>query len=117
VYADELNTPLGRDRDRQDTKRPIRWARALAILFGLFGLATAGWALYTHNPIGAFLTSANPDLPNIIKPNRPDAAPVTTGALPSKPETKSTSEPPPGSKTITIIDGATGARKDVVVPQ
>jgi hypothetical protein len=116
VYADELNTPLGQHRDEQDAKRPLGLARVLVALLGLSGLAAAGWALYSHNPFSGqsvAIVPAKPAPPTVVGTDKPDAAPTTTGTIPSKP----TSEPPPGSKTITIIDGATGARKDIVVPQ
>jgi hypothetical protein len=116
LYADDLNTPLGQDRDRQGAKRPIGLTRVLIVLLGLVGLAAAGWTLYHHNPFGGeavAVVPATPEPPTIVKTDKPEAAPTTTGTIPAKPA----SEPPPGSKTITIIDGSSGARKEIIVPQ
>ena len=86
----------------------------MVTLLVLCGVAAAGWALFTHNPFGGGTVAVTPAKPEPkAYMTSPDAAPATTGALPTKPA----AEPPAGSKTITIIDGATGARKDVVVPQ
>jgi hypothetical protein len=114
LYADDLNTPLGQDQDRQSAKRPPAVARIVVTLLVLCGVAAAGWALFTHNPFGGDAVAIAPAKPEPKADKAlPEAAPSTTGALPTKP----VAEPPAGSKTITIIDGATGARKDVVVPQ
>ena len=50
--ADDLNAPLGQDKDKPKPKLPIGAPHVLASLLGLFGLAVLGWALFGHDPLG-----------------------------------------------------------------
>jgi len=117
--ADDLSTPLGQETVRKKRRRlrlPFTAAQAIAVLMGLFLLAFLGFAVFNDNPFGgepgarvAIRTAPHAD-------EKPATAP--TGA--AAPVVKSAAEmakqaDPAGKRTITIIDGSSGARHDVVV--
>lgn len=139
MSLDDLNAPLGQDKTGPDKKRrlptlPVSGPQILAGAMGLFGIVVISWALFVNDPLGGEPTAvvsakapagapgksegkpdgdgkqhARYDGPNAAGPKTgaPDATVVTI----EKPAT-----PPPGSKTVTIIDGSSGKRQDVVIP-
>lgn len=118
---DDLSTPLGQNKDKPPSKLPLSAPQIVAGLLGLFGAAVVGWALFGNDPLGgepvAVVAVASDS-------GAPDAKPADAGHHarydgPADAAVKAVAkapEPPPGAKTITIIDGSSGARKDVVVP-
>ena len=112
--TDDLSTPLGQKTERQKRRfrLPFTAMQALAVLLGLFLVAFLTVALFTDNPFGG--------------------EPVARIALRSRRRrTKSCLRrlrPPPNrlrnlrqqaasgdNKTVTIIDGSSGKRQDVVI--
>jgi polysaccharide deacetylase 2 family uncharacterized protein YibQ len=115
--ADDLSTPLGQEtvRKKRRYRLPFTAAQAVAVLMGLFLLAFLGFAVFNDNPLGG-----EPSARVAIRqtPSGEKSAATPTGA--PAPVVKSAAEPakqaaPTGQKTITIIDGSSGARHDVVV--
>ncbi len=125
--TDDLSTPLG-----QHVKHKRAWARyrlpfslsqALAVLLGLVLLTFAGYAVFNDDPLGgepmvkvvlnpnlaktADTRAADKAVPNAMAPA---ASPAMPAATPPKPPTAVE------QKTVTIIDGSSGARHDVIVP-
>jgi hypothetical protein len=94
----------------------------LVLFIGAFG----GWALFGDNPFGGepmvvvAVAPTTDDGPAPIKPDAqksPDAAAPPAGiAGPRHSEGPAGAAPPPGSKTVTIIDGSSGKRQEVVIP-
>jgi polysaccharide deacetylase 2 family uncharacterized protein YibQ len=115
--ADDLSTPLGQETARK-TRRfrlPFSAPQAIAVLMGLFLLAFLGFAVFNDNPLGG-----EPSARVAIRQATPVEKSVSTPAGAPAPVVKSaadTAKPPAsaGQKTITIIDGSSGARHDVVV--
>jgi polysaccharide deacetylase 2 family uncharacterized protein YibQ len=132
VAADDLTAPLGKNKpsNRRFTL-PIPIPYLLAGILGLPLVVFLGWAIVRDDPLGgepiamapsnprpeasAPADSANSSRPSgspttadKTRPNRYDGP--TTGEQPSEPE------PPAGSKTVTIIDGSSGKRQQVVIP-
>jgi hypothetical protein len=133
VATDDLDTPLGQDKatkPRRTFSIPI--APVIAGSLGLFALAFAGWAMLVDNPFGGepvvvvaaaqgpdntvqaseTVAAAAPGEPRLAEqPRRYDGPRVGNG------DTAAVAAPvlPPGSKTITIIDGTSGKRQDVVI--
>ncbi|PDT73000.1 divergent polysaccharide deacetylase family protein [Bradyrhizobium sp. C9] len=119
--ADELSTPLGQKtvgRTRR-IRLPFTAMQALAVLLGLVLVGFAGVALFNDNPLGgepiARITLRNP-------------APAAAGDkhAPAEPAVKSAAKGPAAvgdakndakndAKTVTIIDGSSGKRQDVVI--
>jgi len=124
VESDDLTAPLGQETPKKPRKLPISAPQALAGLLGLFGLVVVGWALVADNPLGGepvAVVAAPPPVAGQAMAEAGDGkhharhdglndfGPVVR-AMPSKPA------PPPGAKTVTIIDGSSGKHEDVVVP-
>jgi polysaccharide deacetylase 2 family uncharacterized protein YibQ len=111
--TDDLSTPLGQktERQRRRLRLPFTAMQALAVLLGLFLVAFLAIALFTDNPFGGEPVAR-------IALRQPAADGKTPGAAPGQPEpvAKSAPQAPSGdSKTVTIIDGSSGKRQDVVI--
>jgi uncharacterized protein len=123
--SDDLNAPLGQDKQKGRPKLSAVTPQVLAGVLGLFGIAVVAWSVFVKDPLGGeptavvatgslAKTEANPaaggqqhsryDGPSS------DKAPSANAAIPAA------AVPPPGSKTITIIDGSSGKRQDVIIP-
>lgn len=122
--VDDLTAPLG-TRPRQQKKPGLAAVlpQALAGALGLFILLFILWAAIVHNPMGgepivtAALTkqdaaAAHKSDDSHVGPGRYDGP----GSAPA--ETAAPAAPPalPGTRTVTIIDGTSGKRQDVVIP-
>ncbi|MFB6459528.1 divergent polysaccharide deacetylase family protein [Bradyrhizobium tunisiense] len=119
--ADDLSAPLGQDKPRRKRRLrlPFTAMQLFAILLGLFLVTFAGFAIFNKDPLGG-----EPMTRIAIKPTdkaadeKPAAAGHGSDTKPEgKPETsEATKQAPAGEqKTITMIDGSTGARHDVVI--
>src|SRR3954471_3590028 len=116
--VDDLSAPLGQETGRKPRRRirlPFTATQALAVLFGLFLAGFLGFAIFSDNPLGgepvsrvAIRNSAPAEKLATAPPAA--VAPVVTSA----PELAKQADPA-GKRTITIIDGSSGARHDVVV--
>ena len=125
--TDDLSTPLGQQMKRKPAwlsyRLPFTLPQALAVLLGLVLLTFLGYAIFNDDPLGG-----EPMAKIVLKPDAaktadnkgadkmapnamaPPAAPAATPAMAPK-------SPPAGEqKTVTIIDGSSGARRDVTVP-
>jgi polysaccharide deacetylase 2 family uncharacterized protein YibQ len=115
--VDDLSTPLGQQavRRKRRFKLPFSATQALAVLLGVFLLVFLGFALFGDNPLGgepiahlalraSKVAEEKPATEAAGKMERAEkAAPVAKQAAPGE------------QKTITIIDGKSGARHDVVI--
>jgi polysaccharide deacetylase 2 family uncharacterized protein YibQ len=114
VSADDLSTPLGQQAARKRRFRlPFSGLQALAAVLGLVLLGFAGVALFHDNPMGG-----EPMARVALKsPTAPEQKPAATPPVEIKHGTPDAAKAPAvaGQKTITIIDGSSGARRDVVV--
>jgi polysaccharide deacetylase 2 family uncharacterized protein YibQ len=116
--ADDLSTPLGQEtvlKKRRRLRLPFSATQATAMLIGLFLLAFLGFAVFNDNPLGG-----EPGARVAIRQTAPIEKAASTPAGPAAPVVKSAAElakpaDPAGKRTITIIDGSSGARHDVVV--
>lgn len=113
--ADDLSAPLGQGTPRRKRRRlPFTAMQALAVMLGLFLVTFAGFAIFNKDPLGG-----EPMIRIAIR--NPGPADEKTAAEPAGHERKQESaEAPkqtaPGEhKTVTMIDGSTGARHDVVI--
>jgi polysaccharide deacetylase 2 family uncharacterized protein YibQ len=116
--ADDLSTPLGQEtaaKQRRRLRLPFSATQAVAVLMGLFLLAFLGFAIFNDNPFGG-----EPSARVAIRQTTPVEKSAATSAGVAAPVVKSAAEmakqvDPAGKRTITIIDGSSGARHDVVV--
>jgi polysaccharide deacetylase 2 family uncharacterized protein YibQ len=125
--ADELSTPLGRDmtRGKRRFRLPFTKMQILATVLGLFLVTFAGYALFNDDPLGG-----EPLVRIAIAPSSPEDKPsAKAGETPAeklaeKPAMASHGAEPANSskagtaseqRTVTIIDGSSGAHHDVPI--
>ena len=111
MSSDDLSTPLGQTAPRKRKFRlPFSAPQALVALFGIFLLGFLGFAIFGHNPLGG-----EPVVRVALKPPAPveDKPPIEIKRGPAKAADKAPDVA--GQRTITIIDGSSGERRDVVV--
>jgi polysaccharide deacetylase 2 family uncharacterized protein YibQ len=113
--ADDLSTPLGQEtvRRKRRFRLPFSGMQALAVLLGLFLATFAGFALFSDNPLGGEPMTRIAIGPHHPAQDQPTMAPAVGSEPGAKPTTKQTT--PPEQKTVTIIDGSSGARHDVTI--
>ncbi|MGT2503123.1 divergent polysaccharide deacetylase family protein [Bradyrhizobium guangxiense] len=114
--ADDLSAPLGQDKPRRKRRLrlPFTAMQLLAVLLGLFLLTFAGFAIFNKDPLGG-----EPMTRIAIRDNGADKATAEKPAAPQDSKHESKEAPkqaaPGEQKTVTMIDGSTGARHDVVI--
>jgi polysaccharide deacetylase 2 family uncharacterized protein YibQ len=114
--ADDLSTPLGRKtvRSKRRFRLPFTGIQALAVVLGLILVGFAGFAIFNDNPLGGE-PIAHVAIRQTTAPagDKSAAAPLTA----PEPVVKSAAKQaaPGDQKTITIIDGSSGTRRDVVI--
>ena len=120
MTTDDLSTPLGQDtQPRRRRRLPVSGIQVIAAVLGLFLLAFVGITLFHQDRLGGepvVQVALQPDAPPKTA-DKDAAAPASADSTkPNPPAVKAASNPPAnGQKTITIIDGSSGARQDVVV--
>ena len=131
MTADDLSAPLGQQQAKRRRRFPIAVphviAAALALFFGVFVI----WAIVGDNPFGGEPMVAVPIGPDAAAASKkaemtapPGAAAATQGPgrYDGPAPGAAPGSPAPGqsgagnTKTVTIIDGKTGARQEVVIP-
>lgn len=109
--ADDLSAPLGQGvpRRKRRLRLPFTGAHLLVVLLGLFLVAFAGFAIFNRDPLGG------EPIANVAI-REPKAVEEKPAPSASGQETKASKDATPGEqKTVTIIDGSSGARHDVVI--
>jgi polysaccharide deacetylase 2 family uncharacterized protein YibQ len=129
VEPDDLSAPLGLNKTPKPPHRTpkLRVPHVIVAGLGLIPLAVAGWAVIADNPFGGepmVVVQANlrAEAPGKA-PNEPSqqASAGNTDERPNRHDGAQTSAnaespaPPHGSRTITIIDGSSGKRQDVII--
>jgi polysaccharide deacetylase 2 family uncharacterized protein YibQ len=124
MTADDLNAPLGQQLRKRRLSIPITTSQVMAGVLTLFLGVFVVWAVVGNNPFGgepivvvpinlhpgpAAKTAEGQGPPKVVAVN-PDAA----AAVPAAPG--QAAAPQAATKTITIIDGKTGERKEVAIP-
>jgi polysaccharide deacetylase 2 family uncharacterized protein YibQ len=112
--ADDLSAPLGQEpaREKRRLRLPFTAMQALAALLGLFLVTFAGFAIFNDNPLGG-----EPMVRIAMPLATPGVQPVATPPAAAQPVAKSAAKQAPASepRTVTIIDGSSGARHDVAI--
>jgi hypothetical protein len=127
VAPDELNAPLGQNKAKKTWKLPVALPHLVAGVLGLFAIVVAAWAVFADDPLGgepvAVVATKQPqagapakregagDGVNHARYDGPAEQKAPDGAVAVKIVT-----PPPGSKTVTIIDGSNGKTQEVTIP-
>lgn len=125
MSSDDLNAPLGQDKKKRLGKLPALAPQVLAGVLALFGLAVAVWGAFVNDPLGGEPVAVVTTAPS--KPSTPMAMAGgdrqhvhhdgTAGSAPTAAaDIKIKKMVPPGSTTVTIIDGSSGKSHDVIIP-
>jgi polysaccharide deacetylase 2 family uncharacterized protein YibQ len=114
VAPDDLNAPLG--QDKRKPPRRIGAPQVLAALLALSGALVAAWAALVNDPLGG-----EPVVVVSAKPPPADTGARRHDGPANEPQARAAVPPPassaaPGANTVTIIDGSSGKRQEVVVP-
>jgi len=123
--ADDLSAPLGQKsaRGKRRLRLPFTGMQALAALLGLFLATFAGFALFNHNPLGGEpmvripLRQATPSDDKAAASGGVKAEAKTDTKTDAKTDAKADAKQGAAAdqRTVTIIDGSSGARQDVVI--
>ncbi|HET9714695.1 MAG TPA: divergent polysaccharide deacetylase family protein [Pseudolabrys sp.] len=123
MAPDELNAPLGQQKPKRLPQLPIPGPQLLAGLLGLSVLVVIGWAVLVNDPLGGepiavveTKLGSSPAKDGRVENGAKPTERTTTDAKDTSAAAKIVALAPPGSKTITIIDGSSGARQQVTVP-
>ena len=120
MTTDDLSAPLGKAGPRKRQFRlPFTTTQVAAVLLGVFLLGFAGFAIFNNDPLGgepvARVVVKSAAGPAETAP--PSAGKMADASTDAKPPVAPKAPAATGdSKTITIIDGSSGTRRDVVVP-
>ncbi|MBO4225442.1 divergent polysaccharide deacetylase family protein [Bradyrhizobium neotropicale] len=111
--ADELSAPLGQETvaKKRRFQMPFTATQVLAVMLGLILVAFAGIALFNDDPLGGEPIAHIALRKAPVAEEKPAAAGPAAEPMAKSPPRQAAGE----SKTVTIIDGSSGARHDVVV--
>ena len=120
MAPNDLNAPLGQDKRKRPPKLPVAAPQMLAGALGLSGLIVVAWAAFVNDPLGGEPTAV---VATKLTPASPTDRDVDSSGKqharydgPAAPAADAAAAPPPGSKTVTIIDGSSGAKQQVTIP-
>jgi hypothetical protein len=117
MTINDLTAPLGQDSRRHRRALEVSAAKIIAVALGLFFGAFVLWAVTAEDRSGGEPIAVAPADLRIAK-KAPEIIAVPQAAAPV--DTTTTALPPapaksPGTVTVTIVDGKTGAKREVVV--
>lgn len=111
MTTDDLSAPLGQERPRKRKYRlPFSAPQALAVMFGLFLVTFLGFAIFNDNPMGGEPMAKVAYDPATLPGDKTKPKAATPMAQQQAP-----AAPAAATQTITIIDGSSGKRQDVMV--
>jgi uncharacterized protein len=129
MTVDDLTTPLGQRPAQRRREFPVSMPKVIAVALALFLCAFVAWAVVSDDPFGGEPKVAVPIDQGLAAANKPDTPAPQSGmtatqtapqapanSMQAAPEAAQAPAPPPGTKTVTIIDGKTGARREIFVP-
>lgn len=121
MESDDLNTPLGQDKPKSRLpKLPVPAPQLLAAVLALGGIVVAGWAMVTTDPLGgepmAVVSTKLEPAADGGTANAGREQPRVDGAGGTVARIPDATKPPEGGRTVTIIDGSSGKRQEVVIP-
>ena len=122
MESDDLNAPLGQGKPRSRLpKLPATAPQIVAGILALAGLVVVAWAVVADDPLGGEpmavvatqlppgeAVTAKGDGKEHDRRDGPAVVKMEPGAVAAK--------IPEGSKTVTIIDGSSGKRQEIVIP-
>ena len=121
MTLDDLSAPLGQQRKKRRLSIPTTIAQVFAGALALFLGAFVVWAIMTNNPFGGEPIAVVPADMHPATPTKVAGAQQQPDAAGQNlPNIAASGSAPPAApantRTVTIIDGKTGQRQDVVIP-
>ena len=115
--ADDLSTPLGQQtaRRKRRFRLPFTGIQALAVLLGLFLAVFAGFAIFGDNPLGGEPVVRIALRPPATPPGQGEKSAMAPPGVAEPAKSASKQAASAEQKTVTIIDGSSGKRQDVVI--
>jgi hypothetical protein len=120
VPADDLTAPLGQDKAPPPRRAiPLVVPRAVVGVLSLFVVVLVGWAMIVDDPFGGepwAVTPATVTAAAAVKPPEEGHA-GSPGARAGRNDgaAEAPQPAPPAGKTVTIIDGTSGKRQEIVI--
>jgi uncharacterized protein len=122
MTADDLNAPLGQHPRRRRLSVPITTSHVMAAVLAVFLGVFVTWAVVVNNPFGGepiAVAPINVHPGPATKAAEGQAPPKVVAVTPEAPPANQTAPvqaaPSADTKTITIIDGQTGERREVTI--
>ena len=121
MAADDLSAPLGQKPKKKSRFRlPLAIPQAIAGVLGLIVAVFAAWAVVMEDPLGGEPMAVVAAPPVQSKTEMPKVEAAVAAAPGQGARSYDGPAPaqaaPPGSQTITIIDGSTGKRQEIAIP-
>ena len=129
MTADDLSAPLGQYQKKHRRKLPVTAPQLIAAALAIFFAVFVAWALLGNDPFGGEpIAAVTVDLhaTPAAKKSESTAPPEPSSSMadarsehPANAPATAPAErngPAAASKTVTIIDGKTGSRQEVVIP-
>jgi uncharacterized protein len=129
MTADDLSAPLGQHPAKRRFRLPVSMPQVIAGALALLLVVFVVWAVVAEDPFGGEPTAVVPiDLHGAAAMKKSEAPATQSASVapsPAAPTNGPANGPAPpsqnsgasaGTKTVTIIDGKTGARQEVVIP-
>jgi len=115
---DDLNTPLSLPKGPRRKRFPISAQHVLVGILGSFLAVFAVWTVMVEDPHGGEpMATASIPVRTAAKTEAKTPKDLGPESYSGKPSGPPVDDPdPPGGKTITIIDGTSGKRQQVVIP-
>ncbi|MGE0562884.1 MAG: divergent polysaccharide deacetylase family protein [Pseudolabrys sp.] len=124
---DEFDAPLGKKTTSTRVKLPFTPPQLMAGLLATSVVAVGLWTMFASDPYGGEPVAVVPTSSSdpATQKDRSVAAAIKAGSPPlprpagtgaTVPAATSAEPAPPGSKTVTIIDGSSGKRQEVLLP-
>jgi polysaccharide deacetylase 2 family uncharacterized protein YibQ len=115
VTTDDLSTPLGQGKVHTRRKAlRIPWAPVAAALLAVPVAVFVGVALFSHDPLGGEPMAIAPATTSADMAAAPEGSTPPGGTPAGQPAAPAA---PANTKTVTITDGTTGAKREVQIPQ
>ncbi|HEX5507792.1 MAG TPA: divergent polysaccharide deacetylase family protein [Pseudolabrys sp.] len=126
MATDDLDTPLGQATRKTRARFPAAMPYVVAGVLALFSVAVVLWATFANDPLGGEPVAVVLTNPPVVKASADQAGagkgehdrydgPSGKSATPAV-AVKEEPQAPAGSKIITIINGASGTKQNIVVP-
>ncbi|MDE1972721.1 MAG: divergent polysaccharide deacetylase family protein [Hyphomicrobiales bacterium] len=128
MTADDLNAPLGQHERKRRRKFPVPIPQVIAAALALFVGVFVAWAVIVDDPFGGEPMVAVPIASRADAGKGTDVAKLAEtaagahianrydGPRAGRAEGAAPNQPSGNTKTVTIIDGKTGTRQEVVIP-